>query len=58
MPALLDHRRIDHHCRAVGSTVVLVFLLSLLAISFRIDGRLFQALTQDAAAIASMMIGC
>ena len=56
MPALLDHRRIDRPATAVGSTVVLVFTLSLLSVIFRIDGDLFAALVDNRTSIAAMML--
>lgn len=56
MPAVLDHRRIRHHSEAVGSTVVLVFVLSLVAIAFRADAVLLRALLDQAWAIAGIMV--
>ncbi len=56
MPSLLSHRRIRHHAEAVGSTVVLVFVLSLLAICFRIDAPLLAVLEEQAETIFEIMI--
>lgn len=56
MPAILHHRRIRHHAEAVGSTVALVFALSLLAVLFRVDARLLGALVEQAGEIASIML--
>ncbi len=56
MPALLGHQRIRHHAEAVGSTVVVVFVLSLLSIAFRIDQALLQVLEQEAGTIFEIMV--
>lgn len=48
MPAILGHRRIRHHAEAVGSSVLLVFVLSLLAMVFRIDEPLLGTLREEA----------
>lgn len=55
LPCLLDHKRIKHHATAVGSTVVVVFVLSLLAVTFRIDRPLWDVLVQERAAILGML---
>lgn len=55
MPALLDHRDIDHHAKAVGSAVVLAFGCALLAICFRIDGPLLRGLVEQRADILRIM---
>lgn len=56
MPALLDHRDIDHHATAVGSAVVLAFACALLAICFRVDGALLQGLLDQQRDILRIMI--
>lgn len=56
MPALLDHRDIDHHAKAVGSAVVLAFGCALLAIFFRIDGAFLEGLVEQRQLIFRIMI--
>ena len=55
LPCLLDHKRIKHHATAVGSTVVVVFVLSFLAVTFRIDRPLWDVLVQERSAILGML---
>ena len=55
LPCLLDHKRIKHHATAVGSTVVVVFVLSFLAVTFRIDRPLWHVLVQERGAILAML---
>lgn len=56
MPALLDHRDIDHHAKAVGSAVVLAFGCALLAVVFRIDRAFFDGLVEQCQMIFNIMI--
>jgi len=56
LPLLLRHRQDDRPATAVGSTVVLVFACSLLAVACRIDGALWQALVEHRADIAGMLL--
>lgn len=55
MPALLDHRDIDHHAKAVGSAVVLAFGCALLATFFRLDERLLAGLKEQRQEIGQIM---
>lgn len=55
MPAILNHRRVRHHAEAVGSTVVLVFVLSLISVSFRVDAALFATLVARSDEILGMI---
>ncbi len=56
MPALLDHRDIDHHSKAVGSAVVLAFGCALLAVFFRLDGHFLAGLVEQRREILRIMI--
>ncbi|MCG8461798.1 MAG: sulfite exporter TauE/SafE family protein [Holophagales bacterium] len=56
LPCLLDHRRITHPATSVGSTVVLVFVLSLVSVLFRVDATLLEALVASRWQIASMLV--
>lgn len=56
LPAILHHRRVRHHSEAVGSTVVLVFVLSILAVVFRTDSYLMTCQGECAARVASMLL--
>lgn len=56
LPCLLDHKRIKHHATAVGSTVVVVFVLSFLAVTFRIDRPQWDVLVEQRAAILGMLV--
>ncbi|HEX9734227.1 MAG TPA: sulfite exporter TauE/SafE family protein [Thermoanaerobaculia bacterium] len=56
MPAILNHRRSRHHAEAVGSTVVLVFVLSLVSVSLRVDATLFATLVAGADEILRMIV--
>ncbi|RMI06558.1 MAG: sulfite exporter TauE/SafE family protein [Calditrichaeota bacterium] len=44
LPTYADHRRIRHHAEAVGTTVVIVFIVNLAALVSRMNGALVQAL--------------
>ncbi|MDA8020142.1 MAG: sulfite exporter TauE/SafE family protein [Thermoanaerobaculia bacterium] len=55
LPCLLGHRRIKHHATAVGSTVVVVFVLSMLAVTFRIDHALWDVLVRERTPILGML---
>jgi hypothetical protein len=56
MPAILNHRRVRHHAEAVGSTVVLVFVLSLVSVSLRVDATLLAALVASRDEIVRMIV--
>ena len=56
MPALLDHRDIGHHAKAVGSAVVLAFGCALLAVVFRIDGGFIDGLLEQRREIGHIMM--
>ena len=56
MPAMIDHEAVDRPATAVGSTVVLVFSLTLVSVIFRIDGPLYQTLIDNLRTIASVML--
>lgn len=56
MPAILNHRRVRHHAEAVGSTVVLVFVLSLISVSLRVDAALFSTLVERAHDVLRMIL--
>lgn len=56
LPALLHHRRVGHHSEAVGSTVVLVFVMSILAVVFRLDSYLMTCQGECVSKVASMLL--
>jgi branched-chain amino acid transport system substrate-binding protein len=56
LPAMLDHKRIRHHSEAIGSTVVLVFILSILAIVCRVDSYLMTCLGGCQSNVLSMLL--
>ncbi len=56
LPAMLHHRRIRHHSEAVGSTVVLVFVISILAILFRVDSYLMTCQGECASNVFAMLL--
>lgn len=56
MPTMLGHKNVKHHAEAVGSTVILVFILSLLSVAFRVDGPLFATLVESSGEIAKMIL--
>ncbi len=56
LPAMLGHRRLQHHATAVGSTVVVVFLCSLVAITFRLDSAFLETLQTQWRDIAAMAV--
>lgn len=56
LPSLLRERRVSHHATAVGTTVLLVFLLSLVSVGLRVDHVLGAALLAHRAEILSMIV--
>ena len=55
LPSMVGNRRLDHHATAVGSTVVVVFACSLLAVVFRLDARLIETLQTRSTEILEMI---
>jgi hypothetical protein len=55
LPRFLDHRR-EAPATAIGTTVLMVFLLSLLSAVFRLDGPLLRALEDHRVEILSMIV--
>ncbi len=56
LPCLLNHRRLGHHAAAVGTTVSLAFLCSVLSVSFRLDAELVHALLEHRELVGSMIL--
>ncbi len=56
LPCLLNHRRLPHHATAVGTTVSLAFLCSVLSVSFRLDAELIGALWKNRELVGSMIV--
>ncbi len=54
LPSMLGHRRLQHHATAVGSTVVVVFLCTVVAVLFRLDGAFLETLETQWRDIAVM----
>lgn len=56
LPALVAHRRLSHHAIAVGSTIVVVFACTLVAVVSRIDAAMLDTLREDGGDIARMIV--
>lgn len=56
LPCLLNHRRVGHHGVAVGTTVTLAFVCSVLSVAFRLNPELVAALTTHRQWIGSMVL--
>ena len=56
LPCLLGHRRLPHHADAVGTTVTLAFVCSVLSVAFRVDGELWSSLLENRELILSMIV--
>lgn len=55
LPCLLHHRRLAHHAVAVGTTVTLAFVCSVISVSFRVDGALWESLMENRSLILAMI---
>lgn len=55
LPSIVGDRRLEHHAVAVGSTVVVVFGVSLLAVVFRIEAQLVETLQTRSSEILGMI---
>jgi len=56
LPSLLDEPEIEHHASAVGSSVVVLFGCSLVAVVLRMDPMLIDALMANRADVANMVV--
>jgi len=52
----MNHRRIHHHAEAVGTTVMITFVVNFFALGSRMDAALVQSLIQDQAVLISTML--
>ncbi len=56
LPALINHNKIKHHAEAVGTTVVIVFIVNFAALVSRMDASLLQTLLEEKDFILSIIL--
>jgi uncharacterized membrane protein YfcA len=56
LPGILGHKKIESPAEAVGSTVVVIFIVNIVAVLFRLNSSFISVLALQAATIVQIMI--